>query len=272
MSDQLSALTHEESAPSRPRAALEIPGLLRAWRAAAGRKLGRGKPLTQAEVAAELGVSVRWYRDVERGGPGRLSPATADRLAEVLLLGPDERMALRRFVAGGSPPTRASGALPTGSLQALLDMQMPYPAYCTDGVWDLVACNQAMKEWFPWVHEPRANLLRWALASPEAREQFVHWSEHATTYLAQLRFALAAMPGNAELSALRDELLRNPQCRRLWEEEPRVVAYGDGHRYALRLPRFGRRQISVVSHVLVPAYHQDLRFVVLACAEGGGGG
>ncbi|MFE0190413.1 helix-turn-helix domain-containing protein [Streptomyces sp. NPDC059008] len=272
MTDPLSALRHNEPAPPKPPAVLELPGLLRAWRAQAGRKLGKGKPLTQAEVAAELGVSVRWYRDVERDGLGRLSPATADRLGEVLVLGPDERMALRRFAAGGRPPTHATGALPTGALQTLLDMQMPCPAYCTDSVWDLVACNQAMKEWFPWVHEPGANLLRWALASPEGREQFVHWHEHAATYLAQLRFALAATPGNAELGALRDELLRNPQCRRMWEEEPRVVAYGDGHRFDLRLPRFGRKQISVVSHVLVPAYHQDLRFVVLTRAEGDGGG
>lgn len=245
-------------------AASALPQLLRFWRAQTGRKLGLDKPLTQADVAAEIGASVRWYRDIERGTTTRLSPSVAGRLSKVLSLGPDERLALHGFVTREGLARQNSCNVDLSTLQGLLEMQATNPAYCSDGLWNVVAWNHAMAEWFPWVHMPGANLMRWALTSREAREQLADWPKQAATYLAQLRFELVGGSDSPDLSALLDEILRDPECRRLWEHEPNVVAYGDNRRFRLRIPRFENRPVEAVSHVLIPAYHGELRFVIIA--------
>ncbi|MFD8197587.1 helix-turn-helix transcriptional regulator [Streptomyces wuyuanensis] len=240
--------------------------LLRSWRARAGQRLGLGGPLPQVEVASELGMSERWYRELERGSISRLDPRVLSRLADVLRLDADERAALHFHAFGGTPyatPSRAARPADLPALRQLVDRQMPRPAYVTDTRWDIVTHNSAMAEWFPWVLARDANLIRWALTSPEAREQLVDWPRHAYIYLAMVRFAMAERPDDPGLSALLHEILQDPACRRLWTERTCIVGNRDGHRFRLRLPHVAPAVIEVVTQVLLPAGHPGLRFVVL---------
>jgi transcriptional regulator with XRE-family HTH domain len=244
-----------------------LSGLLRAWRAEAGAKLQRGKALPQKEVAKRMGVSERWYRSLENDLAVSLSADVLDRLADALVLGPDERMALHQHVLGG-------GALPPdavddlSSLTRLVDMPSHLPVYLTDNAWDIVGSTPRMAAWFPWVRRPSANLLRWALTTAEGREQLVDWHQNAEVYLAQLRFALVGSPEDSTLNELLADVLKEPECRKIWDARPRVVAYRQWHRFRLRIPWVSSEEFAVTSQVLLPAYLPGFRYVVLLPCDG----
>jgi transcriptional regulator with XRE-family HTH domain len=243
-----------------------LPQLLRGWRARAGGQLNIGKTLTQADLAARIGMSERWYRDLEAGTLPRLDGRVLSALANTLLLDADERATLYSYALGGTPyaagPRRAQAA-GQAALRELLDRQLPRPAYLADGSWNVLGHNRAMAEWFPWVLRPGANLLRWALTTQEAREQLLDWSGHARMYLAMIRFALAQHPDDAGLRTLFADALRQPDCLELWAGRICVVASRDGHLFRLRLPHVAPEVVEVVAQVLIPARHQSLRMVVL---------
>jgi hypothetical protein len=106
-----------------------------------------------------------------------------------------------------------------------------------------------MAHWFPWVTEPSPNLLRGALAAPEAREQLLDWHDHAEHYLGQLRFALVNWPTDPALNELLEQVLAIPECERIWKEKPRIVAYRQGHEFRLRSPTISTEEVTVRSHV-----------------------
>ncbi|WP_435281935.1 helix-turn-helix domain-containing protein [Streptomyces koelreuteriae] len=239
-----------------------LPDLLRAWRVDAGNKMNRGRQLPQKEVADRMGVSERWYRNLESGLHAPLSGEILERLSKALLLGPDERMALYGNALGGAGGRPAENDI-TDALAELASARTDFPTYLTDQAWNLLDHNAAMARWFPWVLEPGANLMRWALTTTEAREQIVDWPRHAAQYLALLRFALVTRPDDADLGALRDAVLDDRVCRDLWDRSPKVLAYRHGHRYELRLPHVCPETLTVTSQVLLPAYRQELRYVLL---------
>ncbi|MEV7519286.1 XRE family transcriptional regulator [Streptomyces sp. NPDC091371] len=215
-----------------------------------------------------MGVSERWYRSLESGDSVSLSSDILSRLSEVLVLGPDERMVLySRALAGAAGIALADETGETESQLALLRLvtaQTLFPAYLTDGSWNMLGYNTLMATWFPWVREPAANLMRWALTDPSAREEMLDWQEHAEVYLAMLRFALATSSARkASLERLLEGVLADPECRRLWEQGPKVVAFRQGHRYRLNLPHVSPEQITVTSQVLLPAYQHGIRCVML---------
>lgn len=249
-----------------PEELMGLAGLLRAWRLAAGLREERGRAIPQAEVAHAIGMSEKWYRQLERGAVPRIPHEAVEKLVQRLHLGADERQTLLYYTPGGALIGRAKsrGEPPAlRTLQFLLDQQMPHPAYVTDAHWSLIGFNRAMADWFPWVLEPGANLMRWALLHPDAREQYVGWEEHARVYLAMIRMALARNRADRFMTSLLREVYEDPDCRRLWDESPHVVAHRDGNRFRMRLPRFDFQDVEVVSHVLFPASHPGLRAVVI---------
>ncbi|MGW0749856.1 helix-turn-helix domain-containing protein [Streptomyces sp. NPDC002587] len=245
---------------------MELSQLLRVWRVDAGVKLRRDKAIPQKEVAELMGVSERWYRSLESGDSVSLSSDILARLSEVLVLGPDERMVLYSRALDGAGVALADEEGEAEEQLALLQLvtaQTQFPAYLTDGCWNILGYNTLMADWFPWVLEPGANLMRWALADHAAREQMLDWREHAEVYLAMLRFALATSSHKAALDKLLRHVLRDPECRRLWSQGPKVIAFRQGHRYRLDLPHVSPEQITVTSQVLLPAYQHGLRCVML---------
>lgn len=217
-------------------------------------------------MARLAGVSESWYRALESGQQRSFSEAFLLRVAEVLKLSEAETVTLFLGVAGRRPPA----ALVTRNhlnpkVLDLLGHQAPYPAYLSDGVWNIIAANVPMAEWFPWSVGPRPNLMRWTLLAPEAREQLLDWeSNYARVYLAMLRVACNRDGWESPVGALVDEILTaNADCRRIWAEGCDVVEHRDGHTFRLRLPVHGHAELTVSSHVLLPIQWPDLRFVVI---------
>ncbi|MEU5000852.1 helix-turn-helix transcriptional regulator [Streptomyces sp. NPDC021622] len=242
-----------------------LSSLLRAWRAEAGMKNGRRKPLPQKEVAARMGVSERWYRSLETGTQMSLSHETLTSLADALELGPHERAALfwnalSEIVDKGG---QEHAEIKMDRLKEFVSAQSRFPAYLIDHSWNVIGYNDKMAEWFPWVRTKGANLMRWVLESPESREQIVDWPAHATLYLAQLRFALVGYPDDPILNDLLTSALRSPECRDLWDSGPRIIAFRQGGEFRLSLPAISASELIVTSQVLLPAYCSRVRFVTL---------
>ncbi|MEV8088986.1 helix-turn-helix domain-containing protein [Streptomyces nigra] len=243
----------------------DLPHLLRAWRAEAGVKLGRGKALPQKEVALRMGVSERWYRALESGAQVPLTSDTLTQLADALVLGPDERTALYSYrlaeVSDERQPT--DDIRRYGRLKEFVDAQTMFPAYLIDHAWNVIAYNALMARWFPWVREPEANLMRWVLLNPDSRVQLVDWRKQASLYLAQLRFALFRNPDDPTLQDLLTGVRREPICQELWDAGPRIIAFRQGGRFRLELPHVSPTELVVTAQVLLPAYLPGARFVTL---------
>lgn len=241
-----------------------LAGLLRAWRAAASHRLGRA--VTQRELGEACGRSERWYRMLESGAHTRLKRDQCDVLSELLLLGRDEQQALVLYSTGGAgsvTPAPGYDSPTRRALQALLDQQMPNPTWLLDAHWNVIGYNEAMASWCPWVMEPGANLLRWALLSEEARTTFVDWSKHAVEYLAMLRFSLLQYPQNAELGALLADVTKDPELAHLWETRSEVTEARGAFYYRVSLPAHNYEIVELESQTLFPAALPDCRLVIL---------
>jgi transcriptional regulator with XRE-family HTH domain len=184
----------------------------------------RGSGLHQADVAAALNVSQRWYNGLENGStvPGG---DLLDQLADVLRLTQAERVNLYLLTTGHEPapgtvepPYRSEGPL-TRLVHCLDDSGVP--AVVTDIAWNVYAWNHAVSEWIP---DP-------ATTAPGARNTIL-WTfssavERVVTDLASLReavigqvhLAFARHPGDPRLEHLVARLQLIPTARDLWDRQ-----------------------------------------------------
>ncbi|MER5780260.1 XRE family transcriptional regulator [Streptomyces mobaraensis] len=153
------------------------------------------------------------------------------------------------------------------ALRLLIDRQMPSPTYLCDRNWNILAYNQAMAELWPWVMEPRANLIRWALTTAEGRATYHDWHKHATVFVRMLRFALTTHGEDADLLELIEDVRKNPDVQYIWESDDDLVEHRDGHVFLATVPTLGWKTIEIVSHVAYPAVMPDCKFVVMTWVE-----
>lgn len=227
--------------------------------------MGLDKPMPQAVVAARCGKSEKWVREIEKGYAPRPDRVVMERLADALLLEPDQRLTLFLYTVGCNPPagvTAIHDSPEHRAIQLVLDQQDPRPAYVSDADWNIVAYNRAMGDWFSWVRKDGANLMHWGLISRESREQMVSWESHARVYLSMIRLELARSRGASILPQILERALQDPLIRGFWEEDTTVVANRDGHHFRLRIPRFSH-EIDLISQVFIPARFENLRLVLL---------
>lgn len=242
--------------PGPPRAATptpetseELARLVRSWRERLnpdeipglhvhGARSRRRKRVSQEQAAALIGYSVGWLSSLERGEKQNYSVDFLDRVAYTLRLSPAEKTLLFLLATGHEPPipVRESTMEVTETVRKLLDAQ-PWPAYINNEAWDLIAYNQHMQKWFPWVAGHESNVMRWVFTYPEARQQLHQWdSDWGPQMLAQMRFAHARFPGNKRLTEVISEILRvNTDARQFWDDASTHI-HPDGDRRSLYLP------------------------------------
>ncbi|MFE3881891.1 helix-turn-helix transcriptional regulator [Streptomyces lydicus] len=236
-------------------------GMLKRWRKAAG--------VNQKPLARALGIGERTYRNIERGATPRFSQPQCDALADLLKLDADERHALLLYNVGTYlRASTADGRPELGpALRLLIDRQMPSPTYLSDRNWNILAYNKAMAELWPWVMEPRANIIRWALTTPEGRATYHDWHKHAAVFIRMLRFALTTHGGDTDLQELIADVKKNPEIQKIWDADADLVEHRDGHVFLASIPTLGWKTIEIVSHVAYPAIMPDCRFVVMTWVE-----
>ncbi|WP_239567328.1 helix-turn-helix transcriptional regulator [Streptomyces sp. G44] len=253
-----------ELMPARPTPAGQFIGfgaMLKRWRKAAG--------VTQPRAARALGISERKLRGIESGATPRFTQEQCDALVELLQLDSEDRHALLLHNVG-TYLRSAEGQPEVGpALRLLIDQQMPSPTYLSDRNWNILAYNTAMAETWPWVMEPKANLIRWALTTAEGRATYHDWHKHATVFVRMLRFAETTHGDDPNLQELIEDVKKNPEVLRIWESDTDFVEHRDGHVFLATVPTLDYRTIEIVSHVAYPAIMPDCRFVVMTWVEAG---
>ncbi|MFH8991433.1 helix-turn-helix transcriptional regulator [Streptomyces sp. NPDC017940] len=253
-----------ELMPARPTPAGQFIGfgaMLKRWRKAAG--------VTQPRAARALGISERKLRGIESGATPRFTQEQCDALVELLQLDSEDRHALLLHNVG-TYLRSAEGQPEVGpALRLLIDQQMPSPTYLSDRNWNILAYNTAMAETWPWVMEPKANLIRWALTTAEGRATYHDWHKHATVFVRMLRFAENIHGDDPDLQELIEDVKKNPEVLRIWESDNDFVEHRDGHVFLATVPTLDYKTIEIVSHVAYPAIMPDCRFVVMTWVEAG---
>ncbi|WP_438874883.1 MmyB family transcriptional regulator, partial [Winogradskya humida] len=146
------------------------------------------------------------------------------------------------------------------SLQLFLDAHT-WPAYISNHIWEIVAFNDRMHQWFPWIRHGE-NLMQW-IFTPEARTRLHDWEvDWAPRAVAAMRVERARTPNDQRLNRTIASILdRDPDARRLWGESITYVP-PDGDRRSLILPHCGGvREIELVT--LLPARDPSSRVMML---------
>jgi transcriptional regulator with XRE-family HTH domain len=184
----------------------------------------RGHGLQQTDIAAELGVSHRWYSAFENSTMTG-SEEILDRIAGLLRLTPAERVNLYLLATGHGPapatiqPPDGTDAVLTRLVHQMGDLAVP--ALVTDIAWNILAWNRALTTWLP---DPGSfglgarNLVLWAFT--DNLERYVRDAgSFRSTYIGWVHLAASGRPDDPRLAHLVDRLQAIPAARELWNSQ-----------------------------------------------------
>jgi transcriptional regulator with XRE-family HTH domain len=219
--------------------------------------------LRREEVALLAGVSVSWYTWLEQGRPINASLDVLDALARVLRLDPIEREHL--LMLAGLPARRLLSpgreSVPA-SIERLLTVLEPAPAYVLGPRWDFLAWNVPLERLYPGVAQApvdERNLV-WAIfTDPTLRALIVGWEGEARRVLSQFRAEIVAIAEDPAVVSLVERLMvASPEFADWWPRHD--VAGFETHRRTFAHPTAGTLMFD--QQQLVPAGEPDLRVVV----------
>jgi transcriptional regulator with XRE-family HTH domain len=183
----------------------------------------RVKGLRREEVASLAGVSVEYYRRLERGNAGGASESVLEALAGALQLDEAERAHLHDLARAGNPvaPRRhhssQKGVRPV--IRRIVD-GMGAPAIVRNGRIDYLYANALGRALYAPVFDSReqpANSARFTFLDPAAADFFPDWVRVATDCVGHLRSQAGRNPYDRQLSDLIGELsTRSDEFRVRW--------------------------------------------------------
>ena len=179
--------------------------------------------LRREEVASLAGVSVEYYRRLERGNAGGVSDGVLEALASALQLDNAERAHLHHLARAANPiaPRRRR---PTQQrirpiVQLILD-SVTAPAIVRNSRVDYLAANQLGRALYAPLFDSReqpANSARFTFLDPGAQAFYRDWERVAKDLVAHLRSQAGRNPYDRGLSDLVGELsTRSDEFRTWW--------------------------------------------------------
>jgi len=180
--------------------------------------------LRREEVASLAGVSVEYYKRLERGHLAGVSELVLEGIARALQLDDAERAHLldlaRAATPMASPPRRRTEqrrVRPT--VQRILD-QLSAPAIVRNGRVDYLSANALGRVLYAPVFdspEQPPNSARFTFLDPAAHDFYADWERTAKDLVAHLRSEAGRKPHDRHLSDLVGELsTRSPEFRTWW--------------------------------------------------------
>jgi len=223
--------------------------------------------LRREEVALLANISPSWYANLEQGRDVEPSVAVLDSIAAALDLDSFERRYLHLLALGRAPHRDQPLSAQTLALvDVLLGQLNPNPAYAADTLGEVVACNEACREWLTdFTARPpgERNAILWVIHDPEARERFPDWPGEVRDVLSRYRGGIATRPRDPQVLRFQ-ELMRGAsgEVRELWDRHEvsdlvsrvRTLCHpslGTRHFQLLVLMLGGADRIGVVAHIPV---------------------
>lgn len=179
--------------------------------------------LRREEVATLAGVSIDYYKRLERGNLSGVSDSVLEALARALQLDDAERahlFDLARLASPGAPRRRRPvPQVVRPAVQRILD-GMTTPAIVRNSRVDYLAANTLGRALYAPLFESReqpANSARFTFLDPAAKEFFVNWERTARDLVAHLRSEAGRNPYDGGLTDLVGELsMRSDDFRTWW--------------------------------------------------------
>ena len=182
----------------------------------------RVKGLRREEVASLAGVSVEYYRRLERGNVSGVSEGVLEALARALQLDDAERAHLHdlaRAVNPVAPKRRSTQQRVRPVVQQIVDA-MTTPAIVRNSRVDYLSANALGRALYAPVFKSReqpANSARFTFLDPAAQDFYADWERTAKDLVAHLRSEAGRNPYERDLSDLIGELsTRSPEFRTWW--------------------------------------------------------
>jgi len=179
--------------------------------------------LRREEVASLAGVSIDYYKRLERGNLSGVSDLVLEALARALQLDDAERAHLFDLARSASPvaPRRRRPQKPRirPAVQRILD-QLGTPAIVRSARSDYVGANQLGRALYAPIFESREqppNSARFMFLDPAAPDFYTEWEQTASELVAHLRSEAGRNPYDRDLTDLVGELAtRSDEFRTRW--------------------------------------------------------
>jgi transcriptional regulator with XRE-family HTH domain len=179
--------------------------------------------LRREEVASLAGVSVEYYKRLERGNATGASDQVLEALADALRLDDAERAHLLDLARAASPiaPRRRNRPVQQRvrpAAQRILE-SITAPASISNMRCDYLAANQLGRALYAPLFESREqppNSARFTFLDPAAQEFFVDWEKAAKDLVGALRSIAGRNPYDRALSDLVGELSTRSEAFRTW--------------------------------------------------------
>jgi transcriptional regulator with XRE-family HTH domain len=208
--------------------------------------------LRREEVASLAGVSVEYYKRLERGNASGVSDGVLEALARALQLDDAERSHLHHLaravgrVGTVSPKRRRSTQQRVRPVVQRIIDAMTTPAIVRNGRVDYVASNALGRALYAPVFESReqpANSARFTFLDPLAQDFYVDWERTAKDLVAHLRSEAGRNPYDRDLSNLVGELSTRSHEFRTWWAAHNVRYHRTGAK-RLRHPVVGELELA----------------------------
>ena len=179
--------------------------------------------LRREEVASLAGVSVEYYKRLERGNANGVSDSVLEALASALQLNDAERAHLHDLAHAANPVAarrrRPAAQRIRPSVQRVLDT-ISAPAIVRNSRVDYLDANPLGRALYAPLFDSReqpANSARFTFLDPAAQEFYLDWERVAKDLVGHLRSEAGRSPYDRGLSDLVGELsTRSPEFRTWW--------------------------------------------------------
>jgi transcriptional regulator with XRE-family HTH domain len=205
--------------------------------------------LRREEVASLAGVSIEYYKRLERGNATGASDGVLDALADALQLDDAERAHLFDLARAAGPATgkrrpRASAQQVRPVIQRMVD-SIGSPATVGNMRGDSVYANALGRALYAPMFDSREqppNAARFTFLDPAAQEFFPDWEKNAKDIVAALRAEAGRNPYDRALSDLVGELSTRSEPFRKWWAAHNVRSHDTG-RKRLHHPTVGALEL-----------------------------
>jgi transcriptional regulator with XRE-family HTH domain len=228
--------------------------------------------LRREEVASLAGVSVEYYKRLERGNASGASDAVLDALADALRLDDAERAHLFDLARATSPITPQRRRRPAQQrvrpvVQQILD-SINAPATVSNMRGDYLAANQLGRALYAPLFESREqppNSARFTFLDPAAETFFIDWEKAAKDLVAALRSMAGRNPYDRARSDLVGELSTRSDAFRGWWAAHNVRYHQTGTK-RLQHPVVGDLELSY--EVMELTADTELRLAIFTAEPG----